>query len=90
VHVASKGYEQFPDWPHGRQSELGNPRERCQSSAETAAAGKAVRQANNGNANLAHATRQGLTAKVLLDGEAETLIRLRQLFVECAPKAGAL
>ena len=38
----------------------------------------------------AHATRQGLTAKVLLDGEAETLIRLRQLFVECAPKAGAL
>ena len=58
------------------------PRERCQSSAETAAATLRATQGARDKATL--------TAKVLLDGEVETLMRLWQLFMEWAHQASAL
>jgi hypothetical protein len=54
--------------------------------------GKAVRQANNGNS----AGQPGARDKARADCQgafrwrSRDLIRLRQLFVECAPKAGAV
>jgi hypothetical protein len=91
VHVASNGYEQFPDWPHGRQSVLEMPMNAAKPALKQRQRGKPfVERTANPAGSPGARDKATLTAKVLLDGKAETLMRLRQLFVEWAYQAGDL
>jgi hypothetical protein len=92
VHVASKGYEQFPDWPHGGKVGLEIPVNAANPALKQGQRGKPFvkRTTATLRANQGARDKATLTAKVLLDGEAETLMRLRQLFMEWVHQASAL